>query len=251
VFLRHEARGARLVTLHEYEYLFVFGTNVPRLAIAPRKAPTQERSTQLVADILAAAIRVLEKEGPFRFTTIRVARAAGVSVGSLYQYFPNKQSILYRLQVDEWARTEGLIESILTDASKPPAVRARIMMRAFFQSELDEAPLRLALDAAAPSWHDRPAVERANHHAIVEAFVAEAAPRSTRGQRRFATELVLMTVGALGERVSERHLSRKEIDRWADEVSTMLMGYLAALAPEVRARPRSRSASRARPIRAR
>jgi AcrR family transcriptional regulator len=61
-------------------------------ATAIRKLPAQARSKQTVADILRGAIRVLERDGPLRFTTIRVAEAAGISVGSLYQYFPNKHS---------------------------------------------------------------------------------------------------------------------------------------------------------------
>jgi AcrR family transcriptional regulator len=48
-------------------------------------------------------LRVLTKEGAPRFTTARVAAQAGVSVGSLYQYFPNKAAILFRLQVAGFA----------------------------------------------------------------------------------------------------------------------------------------------------
>src|SRR5579871_3973994 len=88
--------------------------------ISARKAPQQGRSTQLVEDILEAAIRVLSREGAQRFTTARVADAAGVSVGSLYQYFPNKEAILFRLQTDEWKRTEGLLERIMTDSTRAP-----------------------------------------------------------------------------------------------------------------------------------
>ena len=65
--------------------------------ISSRKRPKQARSTELVAAILEAAAQVLAKEGAPRFTTARVAERAGVSVGSLYQYFPNKAAILFRL----------------------------------------------------------------------------------------------------------------------------------------------------------
>ena len=47
--------------------------------------------------ILEAATRVLERNGPEAFTTSRVAEVAGVSVGSLYQYYPNKASLLFCL----------------------------------------------------------------------------------------------------------------------------------------------------------
>ena len=71
-------------------------------SISSRKQPQQTRSAELVATILEAAVQVLAKEGAQRFTTARVAEKAGVSVGSLYQYFPNKAAILFRLQSDEW-----------------------------------------------------------------------------------------------------------------------------------------------------
>ncbi|MCH1997049.1 TetR/AcrR family transcriptional regulator, partial [Achromobacter xylosoxidans] len=66
--------------------------------LSERKQPQQARSAELVAAILQAGAQVLAKEGAARFTTARVAEKAGVSIGSLYQYFPNKAAILYRLQ---------------------------------------------------------------------------------------------------------------------------------------------------------
>src|SRR3954454_24787492 len=87
-------------------------------SVSSRKQPQQARSNELVAAILNAAVQVLAKEGAQRFTTARVAERAGVSVGSLYQYFPNKAAILFRLQSDEWRRTSELLAGIL--AVPPP-----------------------------------------------------------------------------------------------------------------------------------
>lgn len=226
----------------------------PRLApTAPRKAPVQARSTQLVKDILAAAIRVLEREGASRFTTIRVAEAAGVSVGSLYQYFPNKQAILFRLQVDEWEATGATIATLLGDGSLAPAERLRAMLRAFFQSECDEAPFRLALDALAPSYRDAPEARALHRRSrrTVAAFVAESAPHANDAQQRFAVDLLLATMTAIGKQVSELEPSRARVEIWADEVAAMLVGYLARLGgpplgdltkPSTRARRPAKSA---------
>src|SRR5271170_1301391 len=96
-----------------------------RTPISLRKQPKQARSAELVATILEAAIQVLAKEGAQRFTTARVAETAGVSVGSLYQYFPNKESILFRLQTDEWQQTGTLIDTQFTDTTRPPMERLR------------------------------------------------------------------------------------------------------------------------------
>lgn len=60
----------------------------------PRKTPVQARSAVTVDAILSATIQVLLAEGQERLTTTRVAYRAGVSVGTLYQYFPNKKALL-------------------------------------------------------------------------------------------------------------------------------------------------------------
>src|SRR5271163_3559391 len=110
--------------------------------ISSRKQPKQARSTELVASILEAAAQVLAKEGAPRFTTARVAEKAGVSVGSLYQYFPNKAAILFRLQSDEWRQTSDLLRGILEDWQTPPLERLRAVVHAFIRSECEEAEMR-------------------------------------------------------------------------------------------------------------
>ena len=97
-------------------------------SVSSRKQPQQTRSNELVAAILDAAVQVLAKEGAQRFTTARVAERAGVSIGSLYQYFPNKAAILFRLQSDEWRSTSGLLRDILADRTQPPPARTYLPM---------------------------------------------------------------------------------------------------------------------------
>jgi AcrR family transcriptional regulator len=60
-----------------------------------RKSPRQARSVNTVEAIFEATIQVLMSDGPGELTTTRVAERAGVSVGSLYQYFPNKQALFH------------------------------------------------------------------------------------------------------------------------------------------------------------
>lgn len=210
---------------------------------APRRRPIQARSTALVDAILRAAIRVLEREGAPGFTTIRVAEVAGVSVGSLYQYFPNKHAILFRLQSDEWEATGAMLGAILGDRTRPVAARLRAAMRAFFRSECEEAPLRRALADAAPSYRDSPAA-RAQHRRgeqMIAAFVDEAAPGADARARRRASELVGAVTGALGKDVSERGLAPAAVDDWADAVADMLLGHLTRIDTPRAARPARRS----------
>lgn len=67
------------------------------LDLSPRKQPRQARSLATVDAIFEATIQVLVSDGPRRLTTTRVAARAGVSVGSMYQYFPHKQALFYAL----------------------------------------------------------------------------------------------------------------------------------------------------------
>lgn len=59
-----------------------------------RRKPKQARGRQAVAAIEQACLRILQQEGPQHLTTTRIAELAGVNVGSLYQYFPNKEAIV-------------------------------------------------------------------------------------------------------------------------------------------------------------
>ncbi len=70
---------------------------MPRVDLKPRKKPRQQRSAEMVEIILQAATRVLERESLAGFNTNRVAEVAGISVGSLYQYFPNKEALVAAL----------------------------------------------------------------------------------------------------------------------------------------------------------
>jgi AcrR family transcriptional regulator len=63
-------------------------------AVSPRKSPKQERSRSLVDSAVEAATRILTRLGYDGATTNKVAETAGISIGSLYQYFPNKDALI-------------------------------------------------------------------------------------------------------------------------------------------------------------
>lgn len=69
----------------------------PKPSANPRKRPKQERSQATVEAILTATAHILTENGYDQLTTNRVAERAGVSIGSLYQYFPNKEALIFAL----------------------------------------------------------------------------------------------------------------------------------------------------------
>lgn len=100
-----------------------------------RKNPKQIRSKLMVDNILESAIRVL-KESPYeKFTTNRVAEAAGISVGSLYQYFSNKQAILLELETKAVNQMTENVEKLLFDERHTSQDRLFNAIKYFFVTE--------------------------------------------------------------------------------------------------------------------
>jgi AcrR family transcriptional regulator len=199
--------------------------------ISSRKRPKQTRSTELVAAILEGAAQVLATEGAQRFTTARVAEKAGVSVGSLYQYFPNKAAILFRLQSDEWRRTSELLRVILEDAERPPLERLRALVHAFIRSECEEAAMRVALNDAAPLYRDAPEAReaRASGDRAMQVFMREALPKASEATRALAADLITTTLSKVGKHFSESPQTPGEIETYAEAMADMFCAYLKGL----------------------
>ncbi len=98
-------------------------------SLTPRKKPLQRRATETVTTLLDATAQELLDGGYDRMSTNKIARRAGVSVGSLYQYFPNKEAIvvaLKRRMADREREVIGEKLAGLRDADLPTAVRVVI-----------------------------------------------------------------------------------------------------------------------------
>ena len=80
-----------------------------------RRRPKQRRAQQTVEAILDAVVRVLKREGFSAITTNRIAEVAGVSIGSVYQYFPDKQAIFVALHQRHIDQIDRMVESKLVE----------------------------------------------------------------------------------------------------------------------------------------
>ena len=172
----------------------------------------------------------------FRFWRTRAPsasprRGSPRSVGSLYQYFPNKAAILFRLQSDEWRQTTALLRGILADVERSPSGRLRTLVHAFIRSECDEAAIRVALNDAAPLYRDAPEAQaaRASGERTVQAFMQEALPAASDATRALAGELITTTLSTVGKRFSESPRTPAEVDTYADGLADMFCAYLKDL----------------------
>jgi AcrR family transcriptional regulator len=94
---------------------------MPRKRLSqPRKLPQQERSRVTVEAILEATAHILTEEGYDKANTNRIAERAGISIGSLYQYFPNKESLMAALMEQHSQEIAALVETKLKDLVDSP-----------------------------------------------------------------------------------------------------------------------------------
>src|SRR5580658_10672921 len=80
-----------------------------------RRKPKQPRSRQTVEAILDAVVRILKREGFAAITTNRIAEVAGVSIGSLYQYFPDKRAIFTALHQRHIDQIDRMVQTMLVE----------------------------------------------------------------------------------------------------------------------------------------
>lgn len=114
--------------------------------LTPRKAPRQERARALVESILVAAERLSRDPGLDAWTTNHVAELAGASIGSLYQYFPSKQSLVTALYTQRRTlRLAALADALIADG--PAAARGRRAAAALLAGGAAEHRLDLQLRA--------------------------------------------------------------------------------------------------------
>lgn len=108
-----------------------------------RRAPKQGRSQDTVEVILQAAARILEREGPDALNTNAIAERAGVSVGSLYEYFPSKEAVLIALARRQLMGDRASFSTIVREsAAKDIPSRVRDVIRALLKLEASERKVR-------------------------------------------------------------------------------------------------------------
>lgn len=179
--------------------------------------------------ILEAAIRVLRSQGAIGFTTTRVAEAAGISVGSLYQYYPNKASLLFRIHAQEDERTWSEIAAILGEGEAPPRRRVVRAVDRFFETEAEEAELRRALQDAAVLYRDSRDFREHMSRVVdrVKGFLSEVWPdRRARSETLdFASRFAVVVLSATAEEVTNRGANHAELRRWSRACSAMLCDH--------------------------
>lgn len=198
---------------------------------APRKAPRQTRSRLTVEALLDAAAQVFERHGYAAGTTNRIAERAGVSIGSLYQYYPNKDAILVALvqrHVDEGVAVAGPVLTALVADAPPVEAGMRRLVEAMVALHRDRPALHRVLFEEAP----RPPALRRRLEALEEAVTDSVATYLRRapdaGDRDpgLAARMVVQVVETVTHELALRPRG-VAVDAYVDEAVVLLTRYLA------------------------
>ncbi len=120
-------------------------------SIKPRKTPVQSRSSHTVDIIFEATIQVLLALGPEKFTTTKVAERAGVSVGTLYQYFGDKRGLLHgALERHLLSVTKAVEQACNAQRGQPSEQAVKALVHAFIAAKFAHADASRALYLVAP-----------------------------------------------------------------------------------------------------
>ncbi|MDA5639335.1 MULTISPECIES: TetR/AcrR family transcriptional regulator [Agrobacterium] len=200
----------------------------PPRHLKARKQPRQARSASTIDAIFEATIQVLIAEGTHRLTTTRVAERAGVSVGTMYQYFPHKQSLLYALNERYLDRLAERMEvTCLAHHGRMTGEMVEALITAYWEAKTERSDVTRALYSSA--------VELDNE-ALIDAFAKRmdaatkamllSAPNARYTNISLVNVTLLSVIFGTVRNVFERNLSPSDQNAIRDELKHMCLAYL-------------------------
>ncbi|MDO9570472.1 MAG: TetR/AcrR family transcriptional regulator [Hydrogenophaga sp.] len=200
--------------------------------LSPRKKPRQARATFTLDAIFEATIQLLVADGMHRLTTTKVAERAGVSVGTLYQYFPHKEALVYAVNERYLENLAARIESTCrAQHGRPIGEMVEALIDTYWRAKTERADVTRALYRS---------VAELDNQALIDAF-AKRADAATSAMLASATDatftdlksvnLTLVTVifGAV-RNAFERNLRPAETRKLRRQLVTMCQAYLESAA---------------------
>jgi AcrR family transcriptional regulator len=210
-----------------------------QVALEPRKSPVQARSAASVDAILEATIQVLLQVGKERLTTTRVALRAGVSVGTLYQYFPNKSALLQAALRSHLEEVTNAVEAVCKE-QKGKSLRSMgtALINTFLRAKLKDAKTSVALYSVSSDLDAARIVQQIgtrSNKAIVR-MLTTASETLTTDLQLVASMLQGAMVG-VSRRLLESAAPEKQFDTLRQELIFFVCAYLEACSTRVPVQP--------------
>ena len=203
--------------------------------LEPRKSPVQARSAASVDAILEATIQVLRSAGKERLTTTRVAQRAGVSVGTLYQYFPNKSALLQAVLKRHLDEVTAAIERVCREQeSRTLQQMATALINAFLEAKMRNVKTSVALYSVSSDVDGAKILlqKGARSNKAIVAMLTTARDPLTKDPQLVATMLQGAMAG-VSRRLLESTAPEKQFDSMRQELIFFACAYLEACSAQV------------------
>jgi AcrR family transcriptional regulator len=201
-----------------------------QVVLEPRKSPVQARSAASVDAILEATIQVLLLVGKERLTTTKVAMRAGVSVGTLYQYFPNKSALL---QAVLRRHMDGVTQAVELACKEQQGRTLREMMTAlmtaFLEAKMKEVKTSVALYSVSSDVDGAKIVQQTGvrtNKAIVRMLETACEPLTTDPQ--LVASMLQETMVGVSRRMLESGAAEKQFASLREELIFLACAYVDA-----------------------
>jgi AcrR family transcriptional regulator len=200
----------------------------PQVSLEPRKTPVQARSAVTVEAIFEATIQVLLEIGPDRLTTTRVAERAGVSVGTLYQYFPHKHSLLFSVVEQHLSRVaEAVEQACQRNHGRPLAAMIESVVQAFVDAKMQRSDISMALYATATGRKATALVNKVGKRAQVAlASMLASASDAQFSDLPFTSLMLYSAIGGATRAVLEAGASAKMVRSLREQLVLLGRGFL-------------------------
>jgi AcrR family transcriptional regulator len=201
-----------------------------QVILEPRKSPVQARSAASVDAILEATIQVLLSAGKERLTTTNVALRAGVSVGTLYQYFPNKSALLQAILKRHLAEVADAIELVCKE-QKGNTLRqmAAALITAFLQAKMRNPKTSVALYSVSSDVDGAKIAQQMgtrSNRAIVRMLATASEPLMT--DPHLVASMLQGAMFGVSRRMLESGASQEQFDTLREELIFVACAYLDA-----------------------
>ena len=201
-----------------------------KVSLEPRKSPVQARAAVSVESILEATLQVLLELGQAKLTTTRVAERAGVSVGTLYQYFPNKSALLQTVMERHLLSIAETVETACAALHGQPLEKmAEGVVRAFLRVKLGDLRKSMALYALSHDVDKARIVRKSTGRS--EAAIAamlRTAPVPLQTEPDVAASLLADMLAGVSRRLVEAERPKKYAEAMQAELIVAAKAYLAA-----------------------
>jgi AcrR family transcriptional regulator len=203
-----------------------------QIALEPRKIPVQARAAVTVDAIFEATIQVLLTQGAERLTTTRVAERAGVSVGTLYQYYPNKQSLLFAILENHLDKVSSAVEIACERArGKPLAEMVRHVVQKLVDAKMERTDISTALYQISAEVGGPALVKRTGERSrkALEAML-KTAPDVASQPERFAIQMMFSVMAGATRSVLEAGATPVMVQKLREHLVLLCHSYMSAVA---------------------